>query len=521
MTVSLVFPHEARLLCQDLGYLPLGLELVSRFLKRRQNWSIKKYRDKLKDKGLKVRGIQESTEDMTAQRGVKAAFEISWQELEQEAQEIAYYLSLFEVAPIPYELIKEICPIEDEDDLEDILEDSLINSNLIKDLGNQVYEIHTLINQYLREKLEESNLTNEVKKTYCKLMVSVAKEIPEQPIKTNIERLTLKIPHLTVAAKELNKWMKDEDLGWPYLGISRFYGGQGFYKEAEPWYKQCLNILQERLGEEHPYVAQSLNNLAVLYNEQGRYSEAESLNLQALKLRKNLLGEDHPDVAQSLNNLALLYSYQGRYSEAESLNLQALKLNINLLGENHPDVALSINNLALLYSYQGRYSEAKALFLQALELWKNLLGENHPDVALSINNLARIYYYQRRYEEAEPLFLQALELRKNLLGEDHPDVAQSIHDLAVLYKAQGRYSEAESLNLQALELRKNLLGEDHPYVALSINNLAELYKAQGRYEEAEPLYLQALELYKKRLGEDHPKTKTVKENYELMKKEME
>ncbi|MDJ0730934.1 MAG: tetratricopeptide repeat protein [Crocosphaera sp.] len=512
---------EARLLCQDLGYLPLGLELVSRFLKRRQNWSIKKYRDKLKDKGLKVRGIQESTEDMTAQRGVKAAFEISWQELEQEAQDIACYLSLFEVAPIPYQLIKELCPIQDEDDLEDILEDSLINLSLIKDLGSQVYEIHTLINRYLREKLSESNLTNEVKKAYCKLMVSVAKEIPEQPVKTDIQALTIKIPHLTVATKELNEWIEDEDLACPYVGISRFYEGQGFYKEAEPWRKQCLNIIQERLGEDHLSVASSLNNLAELYKAQGRYGEAEPLYLQALELRKKRLGEDHPDVASSLNNLAALYKAQGRYGEAEPLYLQAFELCKKRLGEDHPYVASSLNNLAELYKAQGRYGEAEPLYLQALELRKKRLGEDHPDVAQSLNNLAELYQAQGRYEKAEPLYLQALELFKKRLGKDHPDVATTLNNLVGLYRVQGRYEEAEPLYLQALELRKKRLREDHPDVATSLNNLAGLYQAQGRYEEAEPLYLQALELLKKRLGEDHPNTKTVKENYERMKEQME
>ena len=200
---------------------------------------------------------------MTSQRGVKAAFEISWQELEKEAQEIAYYFSLFEVAPIPYQLIKELFPMEDEDDLEEILEDSLINSSLIKDLGNQSYEIHTLINQYLREKLEESKLLKVAKEAYCKLMVNIAKEIPNQPIKTNIEELTVIIPHLTVAAKELNEHMNDDDLIHLHVGISRFYEAQGFYKKAEPWIQQFLYIVQQRLGEDHLYVALGLNNLAL------------------------------------------------------------------------------------------------------------------------------------------------------------------------------------------------------------------------------------------------------------------
>ena len=99
-------------------------------------------------------------------------------------------------------------------------------------------------------------------------------------------------------------------------------------------------------------------------------------------------------------------------------------------------------------------------------------------------------------------------------------MAKSINNLAVLYNNQGKYSKAEILYKQALELRKNLLGEDHPDIAESLNNLAYLYHTQGRYLEGETLYLQALELFKNLLGEDHPNTQIVKQNYELMKREI-
>ena len=439
--------EEAKLLCKDLGYLPLGLELVARFLKRRQNWQIKKYRDRLKDKGLKVRGIQESTKDMTAQRGVKAAFEISWQELEKESQEIAYYLSLFEVAPIPYELIKKLCPIEDEDDLEDLLEDSLINSSLLKDLGNQVYEIHTLIHQYLREKLETSDLTIEVKKTYCQLMVNIAQEIPEQLIKTDIERLIQIIPHLIVVAKELNQWINDDDFIWPYVGISRFYETQAFYKQAEPWRKQCLDITKKRLGENHSYVVRSLQNLGYLYTNQGRYEEAEAVLNQSLELCQKELGENHSYVVRSLVNLGYLYNNQGRYKEAEVVLKQALALSKKILGETHPYVGRSLLNLGYLYNNQGRYEEAEVLLKQAVDLYRKLLGEDHPYVAVSIQNLGYLYNNQGRYKEAEVLLKQAVDLFKKLLGEDHPEVAKSIKKLALLYNNQGRYEEAKNLYL--------------------------------------------------------------------------
>ena len=59
--------------------------------------------------------------------------------------------------------------------------DSLVNLNLVSDLGGSWYELHTLIWVYLREKLEESKIKNEAKKAYCKAIVDVAEMIPEKP----------------------------------------------------------------------------------------------------------------------------------------------------------------------------------------------------------------------------------------------------------------------------------------------------------------------------------------------------
>jgi tetratricopeptide (TPR) repeat protein len=80
-----------------------------------------------------------------------------------------------------------------------------------------------------------------------------------------------------------------------------------------------------------------------------------------MAIREQTLGPDHPDVAQSLNNLALLYNNEGRYADAEPLYKRSLAIYEKALGPEHPDVALSLNNLALLYDNQGRYAEALPL----------------------------------------------------------------------------------------------------------------------------------------------------------------
>jgi tetratricopeptide (TPR) repeat protein len=490
-------------LCAWLGYLPLGLELVGRFLKRRTNWTLARMQQQLIDKGLQLSALQNPSGDMTAQRGVEAAFEVSWEELNQPARDLGCFLSLFALAPIPWRLVVERCLSAEEEELEDIREEQLLNLHLLQAVEGEVYQFHPLVRQFFQAKLVLREDGDELKRSFCRGMVEEANTIPESPTKEQIEAVALSIPHIAESATELEQWLEEKNLTPSFAKLGMFYYGQGLYDLAEPWFKQSLEVSRRRLGEDHPDVAISLSNLALLYTVQGRYEEAEPLYLQGLELGKRLLEENHPDVAQFLNNLAELYCSQGRYSEAEPLHLQALKLRKRLLGDNHPDVAQSLNNLAELYRSQGRYKEAEPLHLQALELRKRLSGENHPNVARSLNNLAELYRSQGRYKEAEPLLLQALKLFRRLLGENHPDVATSLNNLALLYNFQGRYEEAETIYLQALELDKRLLGENHPDVATSLNNLAVLYTVQGRYEAAEPLYLQALELSQRLLGENH------------------
>ncbi|WP_414572856.1 tetratricopeptide repeat protein [Nostoc sp. CCY 9925] len=494
----------ANQLCERLGYLPLGLELVGRYLKRKVDLFLTEMLRRLEKKRQQKPAWDKPEGDMTAQRGVLAAFELSWQELNDDDKQLGCLLSLFAAAPIPWDLVEQCLPQEDEEELEEIRDEKLLNLHLLQRKDEGVYQLHPLLREFFQYKLTGLEQAEELKRSLCRVMVAVAKNIPETPTLEQITAVSPAIPHIAEIANNLIQYVSDKDLTWVFVGNATFYRYKGLYDQASSWCKHCLKVTKKHLGEEHPDVATSLNNLAELYRSQGRYSKAEPFHLEALALRRRLLGEKHTDVAQSLDNLALLYKSQGRYSEAEPLCLQASKLWQCQLGAEHPDFATSLNNLAELYKYQGRYSEAEPLHLKVLALRLSLLGVEHPDFAISLNNLAELYRSQGRYSEAEPLYLQALALRQRLLGEEHLDVAQSLNNLAGFYYFQGRYSEAEPLYLQALALRQRLLGEEHPDVAQSLNNLAALHHSQGHYSEAEPLYLQALELTRHLLGDEHP-----------------
>jgi tetratricopeptide (TPR) repeat protein len=539
--------ETAQELCAWLGYLPLAIELVGQYGKYMQS-SLAEILEQLKAQRLDNESLQVTQNAlMTAQRGVAAAFELSWTQLSASSQLAGQLLSLFAESAIAQDLILALFEvgspqpplkrgaIEEESlkrgaiervfptfskwfskpKVEPIPELNLpiatkadlrhlVNLNLLKDLGENNYELHTLIRHYLRDKLEASEVMETAKQAYCVVMVNVAKNIKQTLTLEDIAIIEPFIDHLKIAAEELNQWLEDEDLYWPFYGLSTFHRAQGFYNQAVPSFEQCLSLSEQRFGPKHPKVATSLNNLASLYKSQGKYAEAEPLYLRSLAIREKPLGENHPDVAQSLNNLASLYKSQGKYAEAEPLYLRSLAIIEKQLGENHPLVAQSLNNLAGLYKSQGKYEEAEPLYLRSLAIIEKQLGENHPLVAQSLNNLAALYEFQGKYAEAEPLYQRSLAIRQKQLGENHPDVATSLNNLAGLYQSQGKYEEAEPLFLRSLAIREKQLGENHPDVAQSLNNLASLYKSQGKYAEADPLFLRSLAIMEKQLGENHP-----------------
>ena len=385
--------ETAKEICRYLGYLPLALELVAKYLKDDRMLSLEDY---LKQLSLEDESLSdEMVRGITAERGVIAAFNLSWQRLQGLATQLAMLLGRFAAAAIPWQELVEptINSLGWEKKAVKDARKHLDNLSLIEIENGKNIIIHALLREYFRyqSKQEGDDFIHVLQGGIASSGIAVAKTIPQNPVIADIDRVRLAIPHLELLSQEMLDDIPnpddDNNLVWAFVGVARFYEGQGQYNSAERYCDNCLEAVQSRLGDNHPLVATSLNNLAELYYFQGRYTEAEPLLLEALDLRKRLLRDNHPDLATSLNNLAYLYKSQGRYKEAEPLYLEALELFKRLLGDNHPDVARSLNNLARLYNSQGKYEEAEPLYLQALAIAEQALGENHPTTVRIRENL--------------------------------------------------------------------------------------------------------------------------------------
>ncbi len=96
----------------------------------------------------------------------------------------------------------------------------------------------------------------------------------------------------------------------------------GQYAEAE---KLLLVALKEaeKFGELDGRLIYSLNDLAELYRAQGKYAEAEPFFRRVLAILEKALGPEHPDVATTLENYAVLLRKTNRDAEAAKMEARA------------------------------------------------------------------------------------------------------------------------------------------------------------------------------------------------------
>jgi tetratricopeptide (TPR) repeat protein len=89
--------------------------------------------------------------------------------------------------------------------------------------------------------------------------------------------------------------------------------------EAEPLYARSLAIWSVALGDEHPLLAGSYDNLAASLAAQEKYAEAEQHYRKALAIR-----ELH--AVRSVDNIGLVLDAQEKFRDAEALYKGSLPL---------------------------------------------------------------------------------------------------------------------------------------------------------------------------------------------------
>ncbi|NJL85061.1 MAG: tetratricopeptide repeat protein [Leptolyngbyaceae cyanobacterium SM1_1_3] len=276
---------EAVALCEWVGRLPLGIELVGRYLALHPSLSLARMGQRLEEKRLQVRAFQQRPDEMAYELTLQVAFELSWQNLTPAAKTLAGLLSLFAPDPIPADLIARALPDWDEEDLEESLDGVLVHRSLVQIVAESAgtYQLHQLLREFIAEKLnaELAEQKTALQTGIAYALTAIAKEEIPQTVTLGIQaQVAAAIPHLAVVAHQLTHLLQNStDAVWPYVGLARFYQGQSLWPEAEKAHQACLTMTEQRFGAEHPYTAISLNGLAALYYAMGRLPRRPSRSI--------------------------------------------------------------------------------------------------------------------------------------------------------------------------------------------------------------------------------------------------
>ena len=244
------------------------------------------------------------------------------------------------------------------------------------------------------------------------------------------------------------------------------------------------------LGPEHPEVATSLNNLALLLKAQRKYTEAEQVFKRALLIMEKSLGQNHPDVGTSLNHLANLYQEQRKFAEAElSLYERALALLEASLGPEHQDLTPVINSLVEVIKAQGKPEQAEPFYQQLLAIKEINLGPTHPRSLHHARQSGNLSLFARQIRRGRKNLQENARQQRNVsIGRQNPQIVSALSNLAMVYQAQHKFAQCESLYKEVVAICEKAYPPDHPEVVAAIYNLANMYQLNGRYAKAEPFW---------------------------------
>jgi tetratricopeptide (TPR) repeat protein len=474
--------EDAKALCQWVGCLPLGLELIAHYLAAKEDLLLSEMLQRLNSKRLNAEALLKPEYGMTAEWGVLEAFELSWDDLDEDARQLGCLLSLFANTAIPW-IAVEACYLEtDKETLERWRDKGLIQRSFLNRIGEEIFQQHQLTREFFQVKQiqlsnQKRNSIENLKKNYGKAIVHFSKFIPERATVNSIQNPGIIVPHIIELIVSHSTYLKNKDLCIPFFGVSNFYLGKGLYKEAEYWIKECHKIVQERLGEEHPSFVTSLNNLAFIYQFQGNLNEAEKIYVRARALCKEHYTEENcSGYATILHNMGNFYASQQEYRKAEPIFQEALNLRYQIHMKAQIEAAQTLDTIGCLHVSLNQSEEAEPLIKRALNLRLESVGENHPEFASSLNSLGLLFRSQEKYVEAEQILQRGLELTKQLFGDHHLDVATSQFNLGIVYQDQGKYEDAKSLYCKALDIVKDKLEPNHSRIQAFQSQLDSLPK---------------------------------------------
>jgi CHAT domain-containing protein len=245
--------------------------------------------------------------------------------------------------------------------------------------------------------------------------------------------------------------------------------------------KRIQYITEKAYGPEHPRTIEANRRLAFVYYSLNETANAEPLAERTVEQAEKVLGAENYLLAHSLFTLAKISRDS---KKAEQLLKRALSMAEKTRGEKDYLVTVILDEIGVFYLDLGQYQQAEPYVLRSKALKEQTLGVDQMGMVINLNNLGWIARLKKDYGAAETNYQRAIAIVEKKFGADNPRVAEILNNLANIFRATGDYAKSLESHLRVLRIAEATKGPYHPLTLTSLGNIARTYAAQGNLADA-------------------------------------
>jgi predicted ATPase/DNA-binding SARP family transcriptional activator len=380
-------------------------------------------------------------------RSMRAAFDHSWQLLDDRDRDVFARLTLFRGG-----IARAAAVAVAGADLP-VLASLVAKSFITHDAAGR-YGVHELLRQYgeraLRDRGREYVRTRQDHLGYFVDLVARSEARLKGPeIESGLAEIETELENIRIAWR----WAVEQRLGRELSICSRtlwlFFEITGRFDEWRNLFEAAINALDARhdSAQETAY-AELLTGYAACLTRLGAFETADrALEQSIVILRRYALPAQ---LAFALNIAALVAHTNDAFEREQALLRESLTL-FQQAGDRWGS-AYSLNDLGMVTHLLGDTAEARRLLLESLAI--STASGDQRGVAFALHNLGTLDYQTGDYPAAEHWHRQSLQTRQaigNVWG-----IATSLTQLGIVAEAQGNRKTAERWCTEALRIAADL-----------------------------------------------------------------
>jgi tetratricopeptide (TPR) repeat protein len=461
------FSQDARALVQEVGGLPLALELLRVQLEELPAAEVLKAFRGGRAISMLERFAAEYREELPDGHAtsIAATFQASWSKATEDGREVLLVMSHLAPAPVPFRLLRAVLEWEETDAVSDRLR------RAVTDLA--------------RLSLVERD--SEGQPTAHRLILGFLGSLPDAELFT--------AETFTAVDREMSRAGDDQDTA--------------SYRDLEAILPHADWVLV-RVPQLEAVGISLAESLVLHHKVMGRFQLAKRYGEDALGRAVGLYPYGHPGITAAQSNLAAVLQQLGELEGSRDLVRKALTVAEQSFPSGHRHIATLQSNLAQVLADLGEREEARDLLRKVLWADERSYPAGHPQIAADQSNLATVLRELGEREEARQLLRDALAADERRFPAGHPTIAIRQSNLAAVLHDLGELQEAREVLRKALATDEQSFPEGHPYIATDQHLLAGVLRDLGEMEEARELAQKAYSATLSQFGPDHPKTRSVK-----------